>query len=72
LEEKDLNGFIINKVVEINVEASVLKAHVICVSDIVPSPSYEEHGKSNNKVQMNYGTWLIPHTPNTHLVHVNG
>jgi hypothetical protein len=39
LEEKEVNGFVINKVVEINDETSVLKAHVICVSDIVPSPS---------------------------------
>jgi hypothetical protein len=39
LEEKEFNGFVINKVVEIIVEANVLKAHAICVSDIVPSPS---------------------------------
>jgi len=39
LEKRKFYGLVINKVVEIIVQARVLKACVICVSDIVPSPN---------------------------------
>jgi hypothetical protein len=37
LEERKFYGFVINKVVEIIVQARVLKACVICVTGVMPS-----------------------------------
>jgi len=39
LEERKFYGVVINNVVKIIVQAHVLKACVICVSDIVPNPN---------------------------------